>query len=182
MRRPTGSTRPAIAALPRLAAAACADCGPEGCVAGQACAPATCRVWVSNLVPEQVQYTVMRPQWSEVPYTYNVTLCRPEQHTRSVQRCEFVAEQQSREVQYTVCVPQQREYQATEMQFAQQPYSYQVCVMKPETRTRQFQVCRYVAGSNRAKCPTRFAFRNSRNTRQQCCSPSSSRSPIRCAC
>ena len=143
---------------------------------------ATCRVWVSNLVPEQVQYTVMRPQWSEVPYTYNVTLCRPEQRTPEcsalrVRRRAAVA----RGAVHGLCssaagISSHRDA------IRAAPYSYQVCVMKPETRTRQFQVCRYVAGSNRAKCPTRFAFRNSRNTRQQCCSPSSSRSPIRCAC
>ena len=28
---------------------------------------------------------------------------------------------------------------------SQQPYKFQVCVMKPETRTRQFQVCRMVS-------------------------------------
>ena len=43
----------------------------------------------------------MRPQYIEQPYKYTVTLCRQETRTRPVQRCELVAEQQSREVQYT---------------------------------------------------------------------------------
>ena len=152
--RDRGSWQAVACPTPHTVAYRGTACGADGCATGcQDCAPATRMAWVPNLVAEQVQYTVMRPQYTSQPYEYTVTLCRQEQRTRPVQRCELVAEQQSREVQHTVLVPQQQEYVATEIQQIQQPYTYQVCVLKPETRTRQFQVCRMVSEQQTREVP-----------------------------
>src|SRR5439155_824837 len=67
----------------------CGDCA-------QTCYKA-CRKWVPNVVTTDVQCTVMQPQTEEVPYQYQVTLCRPETRTREVQVCRLVAEQQTKQ-------------------------------------------------------------------------------------
>ena len=93
-------------------------------------------VWVPNPVQEQVQVTVMKPQITEQPYQYCVTVCKPETRTMTVNVCSYEnrtqsctervcefhnetrtrtfcvteckAEARTREVQYTECVPQKR--------------------------------------------------------------------------
>jgi len=79
-------------------------------------------VWVPNIVNEQVQRVVYRPQYSQVPYQYTVTRFRPEARTaevpvvryvtetrsKTVRVCEYRPEQRTRQVQFTVIVPQER--------------------------------------------------------------------------
>jgi hypothetical protein len=93
----------------------CGDCG--GCAT-----PATttvCRkVWVSNVVTEQVPVTACERQITEEPYTYTVTVCKPETHTRKVKVTKY--EQQTK--QRTV----------------------KVCKYETQTKTRPVQVCKYV--------------------------------------
>ena len=75
-------------------------------------------VWVPSVVQREVQYTVNTQLAKQVPYAYTVTLCRPENRTRTVQVCEHVA--------------------------SQQEYEYQVQLCRPENRTRTIQVCEKV--------------------------------------
>ncbi len=86
---------------------ACGTCGGCG-----TCPPPTVtrcvRVWVPQIVQQQVAYTVMKQQLVARPYTYNVTVCKPETRVRQVQVCERVAEQVTRDVPVTICVPEQR--------------------------------------------------------------------------
>ena len=93
-------------------------------------------VWVSKPVQEPVQVTVMKPQITEQPYQYCVTVCKPETRTMTVNLCSYEnrtqsctervceyrnetrtrtfcvteckAEARTREVAYTECVPQKR--------------------------------------------------------------------------
>ena len=86
----------------------CGGCGPCGGCA-PACAPTyqTCnyKVWCPNVVQKQVPYTVCRTVWTEQPYDYYVTVCRPVTKTRTVKVCEYVTEWHTRDVHYKVCVP-----------------------------------------------------------------------------
>ena len=104
---------------------ACDPCG--GC-----CGTTTCtkKVWVPNIVQEEVEYTCCKPVLVDEPYEYCVTVCTPEVRTRTVKVCEYVKEQKSREVQYTVCVPQQK------------TVTRQVCVVKcvPEEKVITYKV------------------------------------------
>jgi len=103
---------------------------------------------VPEVSEREVQVTVMKPSYEEVPYEYTVTLCRPETRTRTVTLCEYVPEQQSREVQYTVCVPEQRvsSHQVTEYRCVpeQKTSTYTVMVPYQEQQEVQVQVCRMV--------------------------------------
>ncbi len=57
-------------------------CGP--------CQPTqTCRCWVPNWVNESVEVTVQKPETVEVPYTYQVTVCKPVLQTHTVQVCHY---------------------------------------------------------------------------------------------
>ncbi len=71
----------------------------------------SCRVWLPKMVTQQVAVTVHRPQYSQEPYEYQVTVCRPETQTVNVQVAKPVYETQSREVAFYVPVPKQIERQ-----------------------------------------------------------------------
>ncbi len=122
----------------------------------------TCTVNVPRMVQEtvsrEVPYTVCvakpytvcvnRPTFVDVPYTYTVTLCRPETRTRAVQVCKYVTEQQTREVPYVVCVPKQetRSRQVTVMKYVPESHTENYTVQVPHTVEKevQVQVCRMV--------------------------------------
>ena len=72
------------------------------------------RVWVPNVVKEEIVCTVMKPTYIEEPYEYKVTRCRPEKRTRTVRVCKMEYEEQKREVEYTVCVPHTKMRKCTE--------------------------------------------------------------------
>ncbi len=78
---------PVAAAVAEAAAAVL--CGDSGCGGGcGGCAPATTtvcrRVWVPNIVTEQIPVTTYQNQKSTQEYTYTVTLCRTETRNRPV--------------------------------------------------------------------------------------------------
>ena len=102
-------------------------------------------VWVPNIVKKQVDVTVQKPQVTDEPYTYSVVVCKPETRTRTVNVCDYVSEQLSRDVSYTVCVPKQEEVTVNRPKMFEEPYNYTVTVCKPETRTRTVNVCSYVS-------------------------------------
>ena len=78
------------------------------------CAPVasavTCTksVWVPNIVTEEVPYTVYRQQMESVPYTYTVTVCKPETRTRTVPVTTYNTEERTRNYTVTVCKPETR--------------------------------------------------------------------------
>ena len=77
------------------------------------------RVWVPNVVQQQVPYTVNQQRVQQQTYNYPVTVCRPETRTRTVRRheqqmqtftrivpvTEYQQEKKTREVPYTVYTP-----------------------------------------------------------------------------
>ena len=123
-----------------------ANCGAaSGCVQTQ-------RRWVPNLVSKQVPVTVMQAQTEDVPYSYTVTLCKPETRTREVQVCRMVAEQQSREVLYRLRAETRTGVQVCRMVAEQQSGALhrlrtdadvQVCHMVAEQQSREvpYTVC-----------------------------------------
>jgi hypothetical protein len=96
---------------------ACGGCGKEHYV--------SCRVWVPNIVRHQVRVPVMRPEWVEVPYQYNVTVMRPEQRRVVRQVCRL--EPQEKVVMQRVC-----EYEPVE-----RVRMVRVCEMQPRERMRE---------------------------------------------
>ncbi len=120
------------------------------------------RVWCPNIVQEQCVRTVCRPQWSEVPCQYNVTVCKPVTRTCTVRVCEMSYEKRTctrnvctyetstvdRQVCYTVCVPQKREWTETVTTYKQVPEevtnTYTVCVPEQVEKEVPVRVCRMV--------------------------------------
>jgi len=103
------------------------------------------KVWVPNMVKQLVPYTVCETTCVEVPYEYNVTLCRPETRTRMVKTCSYAPEQRTCTVKVCGYVPEQRsctvkvcEY-TTEQRSREVPYFECVPVQKQGVR----EVCTY---------------------------------------
>jgi hypothetical protein len=121
------------------------------------------KVWVPNIVQEQVMVTVCRPQIVEEPYEYQVTVHRPETRTALVDVCQMRTEVRSvrcmvteyepvredRQVAYTVCVPQERRWIETVTHYRQVPEQVRrlvtVCVPRQVEHVVQVPVCRMVA-------------------------------------
>lgn len=83
--------------------ARCNSCG--GCTSPCEPTVSVCRVWVPNIVQEQVPVMVTRNQMFDEPYQYNETVCKPVVKNVVDRVCEYKREQKSREIPYTVCVP-----------------------------------------------------------------------------
>jgi hypothetical protein len=106
------------------------------------------RVWVPNIVRENVTRTVMVPQTVNQPYDYPITVCTPEKRIRQLQVCRQVAEQVTREVPVTTCVPEkrQRTFQVTKYRDVVETNRVPYTVTVPYTVDKQIQVpvCRVV--------------------------------------
>ena len=121
--------------------AACGSCG--GCNSCcNTCAPL---VWVPKIVQEGVQVTVMKPQISEEPYQYCVTVCSPEIRTRMIPVCNF--ENQARTCTERVCETKTetrtRTFTVCGFQTEQRSREVQFCVNVPQKRTWTEQVTNY---------------------------------------
>jgi len=137
------------------------DCCYDGCGAEGGCAPAMVtsveRFWVPNVVTVTENVTVNRVQYVEQPFTYTVTVCRPEARTETVNVTRMVPQQRAREVSYTVSVPRtvtttravttcrSEAYQATE--------SFTVSVPVPVQRQVPVRVCRMVPRTIQVRVP-----------------------------
>jgi hypothetical protein len=99
------------------------------------------KVWVPNLVEKEIQVIVQKQQLFDEKYTYNVTLCKNETRSRTVNVCEYVQQEKTRNVQYTVCVPKVENYVVNKATQVDEEYTFNVTVCKPETRTRTVTVC-----------------------------------------
>jgi hypothetical protein len=115
------------------------DC--HGCVQ-------TCNVYCPRVVTEEVPCTVYRPQMVEVPFTYPVTVCRPETRSVTERIPRTVFETKTREVPYTVPVPRQvtRQVPVRTMRTVQEEKIINYTHMVPHTveRTVQVPVCTMV--------------------------------------
>ncbi len=60
--------------VPSCGGNGCGACGHGGCAPRHVCR----RVWAPNYVEKQIHYTTYKNEVQEVPYEYQVTLCRPE--------------------------------------------------------------------------------------------------------
>ena len=98
------------------------------------------------------------------PYTYTVTVCKPETRNRTVNVCEMVSEQLSREVPYMVCVPQKRTRtrNVTTCRAVQEEKTdtYTICVPYTVEREVQVRVCKLVPKTIQCRVPVAAA---------QCC-------------
>jgi len=105
----------------------------------------TCKVWVPNVVQEQVQVQVCKHQVSEEAYTYNVNVCKPVAQTKTFKVCEMVRENKTREVSYTECQANQVEKTFTETYCErvaeQKEVSYTVCEAVTEQREVRVAKC-----------------------------------------
>ena len=117
-----------------------------------ACAPQ--KVWVPNLVQNKIPVTVMKPNYVEEPYTYNVTVMKPVTKTCTVKVPHHTYETKTREVTCMVPVPKQMKrmvnvvtYKTEQKQVTQHytelvPYTAEreicvpVCKMVPKTIVR----------------------------------------------
>lgn len=136
----------------------------RGCVSCcQPCTTTVCqKVWVPNVVEEEVTVTVCKPEIVEEPYEYQVTVYKPEVRTCMVKVCDWKQEMRTmmcnvttyetevieKEVAYTVCVPQQQTW--TEMvtcyetQAEEVTRTVTVCVPRQVQKEVQVEVCRMV--------------------------------------
>jgi hypothetical protein len=116
----------------------CGSCGGCGSVGTRTVER---KVWVPNIVEEEIEYTVYQCVTEKVPYTYAVWVCKPEERTKTVRVCNYenqtrfktytvcnyVTAQRSRDVTYTVCAPKEK----TE--------TYTVTVYKTETEEKEVE-------------------------------------------
>lgn len=104
----------------------------------------TCKVWVPNIVQEEVSVQVCKPEISEETYTYHVRVCKPVTEQRTFKVCEMVREEKSREVQFVSVEAQQVEKTFTEHYSErvaeEQEVSYTENVQ--ETQERQVKVAK----------------------------------------
>lgn len=116
--------------------------------AGCCCPVRTCWCWVPQIVQKEVELTCYKPEIVTEPYTYTVTVWKPEKRTCKVQVCEYKEVPQKRTVSYTVCVPKTvtRTEQVTTYKTVQVPKTCKYTVMVPHQvqRTVQVPVCKMV--------------------------------------
>src|SRR5207248_2573061 len=115
-------------------------CATAGCAVG-GCAPtartvASCRVWVANLVQKPETYTCNEIQQVEVPYTYQVTLCKPETRTQNVQVCEMISTPETYQFNVSLTRNETRNRTITVCEMVPTPetYQYNVALTRNETR------------------------------------------------
>lgn len=145
---------------PCVSTSCCSPCGTSEC------APATrtvCkRVWVPNVVTEEVPCTVTRYRQVPQEYKYHVTVCKPEQRTRSVTVCHYTREERTRtvnvtryhreertkDVTYTVCVPHQKTDKVMVTTYKCEPKeiteTVTVCVPHQVEKEVEVKVCKMV--------------------------------------
>ena len=122
-------------------------CSPCTVACETACSPCTttqvCKVWVPNVVEQEVEVTVMKHELVEEPCEYTVTTCVPETRTKTVKVCRMEYEDRTKEVSYTVCVPETRSKTLTYTSYQCQPEEKTVTctVMVPHEVEREVQVC-----------------------------------------
>ena len=107
-----------------------------------------CKVWVPDLVEEEVEVTVMRHEVVEEPYEYVVLKHEPEVRTKTVKVCRTELEERTKEVRRKVMVPEERVKTLTLTSYEREPeektVTYTVLVPHEVEREVQVRVCRMV--------------------------------------
>jgi len=141
----------AVPCHPRRCGGGCGACGGCGVVYVTKC------VWRPNYVTEQVPVTVWQNNYVQEPYEYNVTVCRPEVHSRKVKVCRYVTEQQQRDVTYTAYEqqPRQQTRHVTTYKVVAEEKVQQCTVMVPHQVEKQVtvMVCRTIAETVACQVP-----------------------------
>ena len=88
------------------------------------------RVWVPNVVTQEVQATVNHPVREEVDYSCDVTVCNPETRAKTVKVYNYKDEERA------------RTKKAPSYQNREQTRTTKVCSCKTETRSRSFTACK----------------------------------------
>ena len=104
----------------------------------------TCQVWVPNIVTEDVEVQVCRPQMETETFTYNVTVCKPQTETRTFKVCEMVREENTRDVQFVSVEAKQVEKTFTENYFENVAEEKEISYVEnvQETSQREVQVAK----------------------------------------
>jgi len=111
------------------------NCCPDPCAAIDCCTPCTrtvtCRVWVPNIVHEELVKKVRRCKMVPEQFEYTVNVCTPVKKSRMVQ------------VQRTKMVPEVRHVNVTRMVPRQVVKDVKYCTMVCETRSEECEVTVY---------------------------------------
>jgi hypothetical protein len=133
---------------------ACDDACGDG---GPAMVTTVERVWVPNLVTSTEKVKVSRVEYVEEPYTYTVTVCRPEERSQTVQVTRCVPTPRTREVKVAVCVPRVVNTTRTVTTCRSEPFEavehYTVCVPVQVEREVAVRVCRMVERTVHVRVP-----------------------------
>jgi hypothetical protein len=119
------------------------SCGP---VCGGCTTTTVCKVWVPNLVETEVEYTCHETQVVAEPYTYKVTVCKPEQQMKKVRVCEYVKEEVPYKYHVTVCKEEERvcKVKVCRNEWVEEPYTWKECAWKHEKKEVDVHVCKMV--------------------------------------
>jgi YTV protein len=149
--------------------------GRQGRLARRRARRAACceptKVWIPNIVQEEVEVAVMKRQCVDEPYTCTVTVCKPETRTKTVKLCSYKCETRTktdrvcryeqetrtrtrqvteckletrtRDVNYTVCVPQTKTttHEVTTYKCVPEEKVEEYTVMVPHQVEKEVQVC-----------------------------------------
>ena len=122
------------------------------------------KVWVPNVVQKEVTVKCCKMEAVQEDYEYCVTVCKPEERTCQVKKCEWVCEDMTKECHYTVCVPQQKTRVCNVTSYKCVPEertcTYTVCVPVQVEKECNVRVCKMVAKTVQVPCA------------QPCCQPS----------
>lgn len=112
----------------------CGDCPQTVCC--------TRRVWVPNVVQEQVPVKVCKYETVQEPCEYTTTVYRQEKRVRNVQVCQYVPQERRCTVREVVCVPERHERvcNVTTMKRELQTVTQNCVVMVPHQVQREVQV------------------------------------------
>jgi len=82
----------------------------------------------------------------EEPYTYKVTVCKPEQKTEKVRVCEYVKEEVTYKYHVTVCKEEERvcKVKVCRNEWVEEPYTWKECTWKHEKKEVDVHVCKMV--------------------------------------
>ena len=154
----------------------CGGCGGcasacGGCGSGNAPTVSVCRVWVPNVVQEQVPVMVWKSQLVDEPYQYRVTVCKPQVRIVNERVSEIKREQKTRTHNFNVAVPRQmtkvEEVRVVRCVPEQQQRDITVMVPHVELKEVQVQVCRMVPKVITCQVPVYEDYDGC----NRCCSP-----------
>lgn len=126
----------------------CDDCEPCSPPCPPQTTTVTRKVWIPNLVSEEVPYTTYKTERVEQPYTYTVTVCKPEPRTTTSRVRVDRPETRTKEVSFTEIVRKQVDKTFREVSYrtVEEPRTVRYTVLVPHQEERQIRVpvCKWV--------------------------------------